>query len=387
MQSHKFQAGVFKTNCRTNFRKRSSKKVTIFHINNTALKILVGCKIYWYQIFLKLSCGKPHWEPSPCKMNHSHQPNTSMNVSVTASTLATALDVVESCIFVLLNIATLVGNSLVCLAFYRNPSLRTVTNYFVLLLALTDLSMALLVMPSNAVIVIRTNGITNELACEFHIFCASCLSGVSLLTVMLLAVNRYFRVVRPAIYPSIFSKKRSVAMAVCVCVVTIALVTVVGFVTRNKPQKCNTIDSVASCIQFVQTTGSSKLYFVLSNIYIVVPSLTIVACYIKIYQTIRRHNTAAAPSSQRGHSSYGVEEAKITRMLTVVVVAFYLCWLPPLISYILLALGLSEGILINYWNFFHTFPVFASGCINPMVYVTMSHSFRNKFMKILRRQR
>ena len=38
------------------------------------------------------------------------------------------------------------GNSLVCLAFHRNPSLRTVTNYFVLSLALTDLSMALFVM-------------------------------------------------------------------------------------------------------------------------------------------------------------------------------------------------------------------------------------------------
>ena len=148
-------------------------------------------------------------------MNHSHQPNTSMNVSVTVSTRATVLVVVESCTFVLLNIAALVGNSLVCLAFYRNRSLRTVTNYFVLSLALIDLSMAVLAMPLSAALTIATIGIAKELSCRIYFFCATALGGVSLLTVMLLAINRYFRVVRPSFYASIFSKKRSIVMAVC----------------------------------------------------------------------------------------------------------------------------------------------------------------------------
>ena len=102
-------------------------------------------------------------------------------------------------------------------------------------------------------------------------------------------------------------------------------------------------------------TGSSKLCFGISIIFIAVPSITVVACYIKIYQTIRQHNTAAAPSSQQRLSSYGVEEAKITRMLTVVVVGFYLCWLPSLISNLSLALDLLGVTDIKYWNFYHTF--------------------------------
>ena len=149
-------------------------------------------------------------------MNYIHQPNALMNVSVTASILtATVLVVVEWCIFILFNIATLVGNSLVCLAFYRNPLLRTVTNYFVLPLALTDLSMAVLVMPWTTALTI-TNWIGNELSCKLFYFSLTILAGVSLATVILLAINRYFRVVRPALYTQIFSKKRSVAMAVCV---------------------------------------------------------------------------------------------------------------------------------------------------------------------------
>ena len=319
-------------------------------------------------------------------MNHSHQPNASLKVSVNASTRETVLAVVESCIFVLFIIATFVGNSLVCLAFYRNPSLRTVTNYLVLSLALTDLSMAILVMPPSATLTITTNGNGHEFYCLLTYFCAFTLAGISLLTVMLLAINRYFCVVRHAIYRSIFSKKHSVAMVLCVWVVTIALETVVGLVTTRQPLKVTTIESVLSCNQFFQKTVSFKLYIIISLIFIVIPSLTIVACYIKIYQTIRQHNTAAAPSSQGGHSSYGVEEAKITRMLTVLVVGFYFSWLPPVISNILLALDLLRDTTLTYWNFCYTFPFYTSSVINFVVYATMSQSFRNEFLKILRRQ-
>ena len=175
-------------------------------------------------------------------------------------------------------------------------------------------------------------------------------------------------------------------MVVCVWVVTIALDTVVGFALTKQPLKVTTIESVFSCNQFFQKAGSFKLYIIISIIYIVIPSLTIVACYIKIYQTIRQHNTAAAPSLQGGHSSYGVEEAKITRMLTVLVVGFYFSWLPPVISNILLSLDLLRETTLKYWNFIHTFPFFASSVINFVVYGTMSQSFRNEFLKILHRQ-
>ena len=181
----------------------------------------------------------------PGNINQSHQPNASTDVSVTVSSRATVTVVVESCIFLLLNIATLVGNSLVCLAFYRNPSLRTSTNYFMLSPALTDLCIAFLVMPWRTALNIAANKVANELNCELYYFCASGFAGVSLLTVMLLAVNRYFRVAQTTLYPGIFSKKRSLALVICAWVVTLALVTVVGFATRKQPQIFTAIESVA----------------------------------------------------------------------------------------------------------------------------------------------
>lgn len=142
--------------------------------------------------------------------------------------------VVETCIVVLLNMAALVGNLLVCLAFYRNRLLRTVTNYFVLSLALTDLSMAVLAMPfATASTVSTRKEIVNNFSCKLFYFFTMTLTGVSLLTVVLLTVNRYIRVVRPTLYASIFSKKRSVTMAVCVSIVPIPVTTLLVFAMRS----------------------------------------------------------------------------------------------------------------------------------------------------------
>ena len=84
------------------------------------------------------------------------------------------------------------------------------------------------------------------------------------------------------------------------CIVTIALDTVVGFVTTKHSQKVNRIESVFSCNQFFQKGGSFKLYIIISVTYVDTSSITIVACDINIYETIRQHNTAAAPSSEGG---------------------------------------------------------------------------------------
>ena len=88
------------------------------------------------------------------------------------------------------------------------------------------------------------------------------------------------------------------------CIVTIALDTVVGFVTKHS-QKVNRIESVFSCNQFFQKGGSFKLYIIISVTYVDTSSITIVACDINIYETIRQHNTTAAPPSEGAFFLWG----------------------------------------------------------------------------------
>ena len=48
-------------------------------------------------------------------------------------------------------IFSLVGNSLVCLSFYRNRRLRSITNFYVLSLAIADITFAIFVSPFNVI--------------------------------------------------------------------------------------------------------------------------------------------------------------------------------------------------------------------------------------------
>ena len=116
--------------------------------------------------------------------------------------------------------------------------------------------------------------------------------------------------VLPALYVKIFSKKRSLAIAVSVWIETIAVTMVLAIVVWMQRHKV-TVTST-NCVQLVLNHISSKFSLVICITTMAVPSIAIVACYIKIYQIIRHYNTASAPSSQGDQCAYGVVEMKVT---------------------------------------------------------------------------
>ena len=72
----------------------------------------------------------------------------------TLESRSTAIKVVEAGTMIALNIASLLGNILVCLSVYRNNRLRTTTNPYIIALAITDLIAATLVMlPATGVLI------------------------------------------------------------------------------------------------------------------------------------------------------------------------------------------------------------------------------------------
>lgn len=294
---------------------------------------------------------------------------------------------VETSINALLTISAIAGNLLVCLAIYRNPSLRTVTNIFLFSLAIIDFLMAVLIMPINTASIIATRWITGEVGCMFNCFCTNTLTAASVMTIMLVAVNRYVRVVRPTFYPKIFCKTSGTAMAIGAWVLPSLIIFALYFIMRNTDAVKLTFRVYpVSCYHFFTDQGPSKLYAIATIVLLVVVSAVIVTCYVKIYQKLRHHNAAAAPSSQGGHSAYGVQEAMITKMLGCVVGGFYLCWLPYIAASIVgMIITIEEYVYKDSFSYI-SFPVFTSSLINPLVYSFFSRAFRKEFSKIIRFQ-
>ena len=315
-------------------------------------------------------------------MNRGEQSTSSTNVSVIVTSRGIELVVVEPFIFLVLDIAALMGNTLVCVALYRNISLRTITNNFILSLALTDLLMAVLVIPLKACASLADEWIGGTLGLEIYGYSGHILGTTSLVTVALVAINRYFRVVRPTLYRTIYSKKSSIIMAATVWIVS-AVVFSVGFRVFGIHFQSHRANPAILSPKFPRRK-TLTFYVAVTSLFISVVGFTIITCYVKIYQTIRHHNTAAAPSSQEGYSSYGVEEAKITRILTVVLIGFCICWLPPFIAGVLDSFNLIGESALRYQNFYYSFPAHVSNVINPLIYARMSGQYRAEFLKILR---
>ncbi|KAL9964007.1 hypothetical protein ACROYT_G027574, partial [Oculina patagonica] len=124
----------------------------------------------------------------------------------------TATIVFETAIFCLVLFLSLVGNLLVCYAVYRNPRLRCSSNYYIISLAFSDIFQALCTMPLS--IMMLATGVwpfgtsaSGTSACYFMAISKYALAKISVYTMVLMALNRYYKIVKPAKYQTTFKKR------------------------------------------------------------------------------------------------------------------------------------------------------------------------------------
>ena len=103
------------------------------------------------------------------------------------------LVVVEVSALIVLNLMSLMGNTLVCMSVYRNTQLRTTTNLYIMALAISDLLSAVFVMPFVTAVLVRGHWIFGEVICDVLAFFSAFIIYVSPVTMGLTAVNRYVR--------------------------------------------------------------------------------------------------------------------------------------------------------------------------------------------------
>ena len=115
--------------------------------------------------------------------------------------------VVELIVFIFITLATLTGNSLVVISVIKFRHLRTNTNFILLSLALTDLSM-MLIMVLNAVTTVKGEWIFGEWCCKAVASIGLTLSFISILHLCFLSVDRYIAIHKPLRYQFIVTRRR-----------------------------------------------------------------------------------------------------------------------------------------------------------------------------------
>ena len=293
------------------------------------------------------------------------------------ATRTNSMIVIEATSLIIINCLALLGNGFVFILAYRNRRRLTVTDVLIVALSSTDLLVAVTVMPLSHGVIIKGVWFYNQSLCRFQGFCIISFATASLNTLSVIAINRFYCVVKPNQYRTVFSTRNTIRFLIIVWIVTFSfsippLISGAdnytfqpGKVLCLYPFEINTAYTVSLDVAFIG-----------------VPTVVMSFCYWRVYRKLRRRKCVMSEKAHR----LNVREANITKTAIVVVFGFALCWLPVLV---IDAIDTATGSLTfpRQLYLFYTFMIFLSSAINPFIYALVSKRFKEELRKVLNQVR
>ena len=277
----------------------------------------------------------------------------------------TATVISETTILSLVLIFSLIGNLLVCFAVYRNPRLRCPSNYYIISLALSDILQALCTMPLSVAFLATGGWPFGTSMCYFSAIAKYSLAKISIYTMVLMAINRYYKIVKPAKYQTIFQKRFIVITASLVWVIFTTYSIITAFVIGSDAK-----DDQGFALCLIQWRQSA---IPILTLLMYLPYFPIIFCYWKIYRAVKVHNANVSWKSSN------VEDVKVSKTLFATVIGFVSLWMPANCIYLYSILSTPPRELA----LFGTMLVFFTSCVNPFIYGFMNRAFRKEFKKFL----
>lgn len=288
---------------------------------------------------------------------------------------STGLIIFESIASVTLIVFSVIGNVFILTALYRNPRLRNTTNIYIAALAITDLLNASIPGTSFASAIIAGRLVYSMPGCRLSGFLVHFLTYVSMATMTLTAVNRYFRVVKPQYYKKVFGDKRSCYI---IAVLWLLIAAFVLYPTAFGVAEFSFQPASSFCAYTFANKGSEVAFTLPVVSVLVVFCLSLVGvCYYQVSKATRSHNAGVFLSLQ-GVSAH---EIKLSKVLFIMVFAFALCWIPTFGVILLTRLILGRaphGLAVMI-----PFLLQTSSVLNPIIYGALSPPFRREFRRLI----
>ncbi|XP_026158887.1 somatostatin receptor type 3 [Mastacembelus armatus] len=267
----------------------------------------------------------------------------------------------------------LIGNTLVIHVIVNYTKNESVTNIYILNLAIAD-ELFMLGLPFLAVQNALLSWPFGSLMCRVVMTVDAINQFTSIFCLTVMSVDRYMAVVHPI--RSSWWRRPHVAKAISATVWAGSFVVVLPVVVFADVLK----DDGNCSIVWPEPAGVWKTSFIVytCTMGFFCPLLVICLCYLLIIIKVRSVGKRAQATSSRRRKS----ERKITRMVVVVVAVFVFCWLPFYILNIVNLLVVLPGDFRGLY-FFVVVLSYANSCANPILYGFLSDNFKRGFRKAL----
>ncbi|CAH2059717.1 unnamed protein product, partial [Iphiclides podalirius] len=199
-------------------------------------------------------------------------------------------------VLALIDVLVVAGNCLVIAAVLCSSKLRSVTNLFIVSLAVADLLVGLAVLPFSATREVFKIWIFGDVWCSVWLAVDVWMCTASILNLCAISLDRYVAVTRPVSYPSIMSKKRAKALIAGLWVLSfvICFPPLVGWKDK-KPEEAELKDGWSPnppCKWTCELTNDAGyvVYSALGSFYI--PMFVMLFFYWRIYKAAVRTTKA-----------------------------------------------------------------------------------------------
>ncbi|XP_016325531.1 adenosine receptor A2b-like isoform X1 [Sinocyclocheilus anshuiensis] len=294
----------------------------------------------------------------------------------------------------LIAVLAVVGNVLVCWAVCLNSNLQSITNFFLVSLAVADIAVGFLAIPFA--VTISTGFCSHFHGCLFIACFVLVLTQSSIFSLLAIAVDRYIAIKIPLRYNSLVTGQRAKGIiAVCwILSVVIGLTPMIGWnrrVAAGTNSSCP--QGMTECLFEKVVTMDYMVYF---NFFgcVLIPLFAMLAIYARIFMAARcqlrkmeqKLVHLQGHAHREGSSSRSTlqREVHAAKSLAIIVGLFAVCWLPLHIINCF-TLFCPQCDRPQDWVMYLAIMLsHANSVVNPFIYAYRIRDFRHTFRRIIR---
>uniref|UniRef100_A0A8C4IIU8 Rhodopsin n=1 Tax=Dicentrarchus labrax TaxID=13489 RepID=A0A8C4IIU8_DICLA len=283
-------------------------------------------------------------------------------------------------------ITGMLGNFLVIYAFCRSRSLQTPSNIFIINLAVTDFLMCFTQTPTFFINSMHKRWIFGKKGCEVYAFCGALFGICSMMTLMVIAVDRYVVITRPLASLGLMSRRKALSIVAAAWVYSMgwSLPPFFGW-SAYVPEGLMT-----SCSwDYMTFTPSVRSYTMLLFTFVFfIPLFIIIFSYCCIFRAIRHTTRAITKISCEGTRDSAKRfnkmrsEWKMAKIALIVILLYVISWAP----YSCAALTAFAGYADLLTPYMHSVPAViakASAIYNPIIYAITHPKYRSALSKYI----